>query len=374
MASVTRNPRDGRWLARWRDPEGRQRKKSFARRIDAQRWLDQLQADQHRGDYVAPAASKVTVAQAAAVWSLSLSHLKPSTRQRYQGVVHTHVVPTWGGRPLGSITHSDVTRWIGDLSESGLRPASVRQVHRVFSLIMDSQVLDGRISRNPASSVRLPRVSRSEPRFLTVDELQRLVTESRSGGFTILFLAMTGLRFGELAALRVRRLDLVRRRASIAESVTEVSGQLAWSTPKTHQTRSVPIPASLIEPLRRLVADGGPDDLVFRSPAGHPLRLTNWRRDVFDPACRRAGIDRATPHDLRHTAASFAIASGANVKAVQRMLGHASAAMTLDVYAGLFPDDLDAVAVSLDAYVPQMCHSLLREPLSKESTSAKNPL
>ncbi len=77
--------------------------------------------------------------------------------------------------------------------------------------------------------------------------------------------------------------------------------------------------------------------------------LRNWRRRVFDPALHEAGLGELTPHELRHTAASLAVAAGANVKAVQRMLGHASAAMTLDVYSGLFDDDLDAVADRLDA-------------------------
>lgn len=91
------------------------------------------------------------------------------------------------------------------------------------------------------------------------------------------------------------------------------------------------------------------------------LRLGNWRRRVLDPACATAGLQGVTPHDLRHTAASLAIASGANVKAVQRMLGHASAAMTLDIYAGLFGDDLDGAADALDALVPRTCHIGLSE-------------
>jgi integrase len=109
--------------------------------------------------------------------------------------------------------------------------------------------------------------------------------------------------------------------------------------------------------LEDAVAGKRPGDLVFTSPNGGPLRLGNWRIRVFDPACAAAGIVGLTPHDLRHTAASLAIAAGANVKAVQRMLGHSSAAMTLDVYAGLFGDDLDSVAALLDAHVPQMRHS-----------------
>src|SRR5215213_9119323 len=92
----------------------------------------------------------------------------------------------------------------------------------------------------------------------------------------------------------------------------------------------------LLDELARHVAGLGPDELVFRSPKGGPLRNSNFRDQFFDRAAVASGLDGLTPHDLRHTAASLAVAAGANVKAVQRMLGHASAAMTLDVYSGLF--------------------------------------
>jgi integrase len=82
--------------------------------------------------------------------------------------------------------------------------------------------------------------------------------------------------------------------------------------------------------------------------ASHCANL-NWRRDVFDPAARDAGLEGLTPHELRHTAASLAVAAGAKIKSVQAMLGHASAAMTLDVYAGLFDTDLDGVADRMDS-------------------------
>ncbi|MEO7069368.1 MAG: tyrosine-type recombinase/integrase [Nostocoides sp.] len=117
-----------------------------------------------------------------------------------------------------------------------------------------------------------------------------------------------------------------------------------------------PFARSLLEPLRALCEGRAGEETVFTAPGGGMLRLGNWRHRVFDPACSAAGLVGVTPHDLRHTAASLAIASGANVKAVQRMLGHASAAMTLDIYAGLFADDLDSVADALDGLVPQTCH------------------
>ena len=131
-----------------------------------------------------------------------------------------------------------------------------------------------------------------------------------------------------MAALRVRRIDFLRKRLTVAETATEVGGVVRFGSPKTHQQRTVPIPGALLEPLARRCAGKRADDLVLTSPEGAVLRSGNLRRRIFDPAATGAGLEDLSLHDLRHTAASLLVASGANVKAVQRMLGHASAAMT----------------------------------------------
>jgi integrase len=151
----------------------------------------------------------------------------------------------------------------------------------------------------------------------------------------VLVLGLAGLRFGECAALRVADVDLLRRRLKVKASVSEINGHMIWSTPKTHQTRDVPIPRFLADLLGEIIGKT-PRDLLFCSLEGEPLRLSNWRRRVWDPAIAAAGLTGLTPHELRHTAASLAISSGAAVKHMQRTLGHRSAAMTLDVYASLF--------------------------------------
>jgi hypothetical protein len=111
----------------------------------------------------------------------------------------------------------------------------------------------------------------------------------------------------------------------------------------------VPLPRFLADELARPVVTRPADELAFPSPQGAVLRNRNARSAWFDAAARAIGEPALPPHELRHTAASLAIKAGANVKAVQRMLGHASAAMTLDRYADLFDDDLDDVADRLDA-------------------------
>ena len=254
------------------------------------------------------------------------------------------------------------------MSESLRAQGLVRKFHRVLSLILDMAVKDGRLARNVANGVNLPRPVKEEQHYLTHAQVEALAAEcgqpsqvskhrrldertNETYRLVVLFLAYTGVRFGELAALRVGRLDLARRRASIVQSVTVVQGQgLVWGTPKTHERRDVPIPRFLVDDLAAHVAGKTPGDLVFTGVrGGGPLRATIFRRGGFDVAARAIGLPGLHPHELRHTAASLAIASGADVKVVQHMLGHSSATMTMDTYGHLFHNRLDEVADAMDA-------------------------
>ncbi len=154
-----------------------------------------------------------------------------------------------------------------------------------------------------------------------------------------------------MAAPWVCNLNLLRRRALIAEAVADVNGHAVFGTPKTHQRRQVPVPRFLAEELAAHVAGKEPSDFVFAAEQGGVLHLRNFRRTSFDPAVRAAGLDGLTPHALRHTAASLAIASGANVKVVQTMLGHQSATMTLDLYGHLLPGSEGEAAALLDDFL-----------------------
>jgi integrase len=127
-----------------------------------------------------------------------------------------------------------------------------------------------------------------------------------------------------------------------------------WGTPKSNEQREVPIPQFLIEDLAEHVCGKNPDELVFTGVrSGGALRAAVFRRAGFDKAADAIGVPGLHPHELRHTAASLAIASGANVKLVQQMLGHKSATVTLDQYGHLFGDDLDTIAERLDARAQQ---------------------
>ncbi|MFB7724121.1 tyrosine-type recombinase/integrase [Nocardia sp. NPDC056100] len=184
----------------------------------------------------------------------------------------------------------------------------------------------------------------AQRRYLTHLEVMKLAMAAGRFRPLVLTLAYTGIRFGEAVALRATAVDLDTRRITIFRSATGVTGKgVVETSTKNHTTRAVPIPRTLVAELQVLLEDRGPEALVFASHKGGYLTSTEFRW-VFNQAVLEAGLKGVVPHGLRHTA----ISAGANIKVVQRMLGHKTATLTLDLYGHLFPDDLDAVADGMD--------------------------
>lgn len=349
---------ENRYRVRYRKPDRSQTdKRGFRTRREAERWLAENEVAKARGEYLDPRDSRVTVAQLADGWLANRPHLKPSSRRPIEIAWRLHVAPFWGAVPLTAIRHSDVQAWITRLSlgESTGRPlgaTSVIRAHGVLASILDSAVKDRRLYSNPARGVRLPRKVPKPRAYLTHQQVELLAAESGAHALLVRLLAYTGLRWGEATALRVQDLDLLRRRILVRSNAVNVGGLIIPGTPKSHETRSVPIPRFLCEALAKACEGRSREELVFGNGRDY-LRQPDSRRGWFKAARGRAvaadpDFPLVTLHDLRHTAASLSVATGTNVKVIQRMLGHASAAMTLDTYADLFDNDLDVVADALD--------------------------
>jgi integrase len=183
--------------------------------------------------------------------------------------------------------------------------------------------------------------------YLTHQQVAALAKAAGDHRPLILVLAYTGLRWSEVIGLKAGRVDLLRRRLRIAETLTDVDGHFTWGAPKNHQARDVVMPGFVAHALAPMLAGLAPGDLVFTNKAGTPLRNQGFRRAVFDAAAKAAGVP-LTPHELRHTAASLAVAS----RGCEGRAGDARSQdrdMTLDVYAHLFGDNLDAVADRMGA-------------------------
>ncbi|TFV85575.1 site-specific integrase [Microbacterium sp. dk485] len=344
-----------RYEVRYLEPDGSKGgKRGFERKRDAELWLAEVESSRAKGNFVDPKAARVTIDALGETWLEAKRHsMKPSSFAPVATAWRLRVQPTWGRWEVGDIRHTDVRAWVAKLTNETGATVTIR-TFGVLASILDDAVFDGRIPNNPArmGRVGLPKKSRGRHGYLTHQEVIRLAEASGERKLLVLVLAYTGIRWGEAAALRVRDLDLDRGRLHVTANAVEVHGKIHEGTPKSHKGRLVPIPRFLVQELRTAVEDRPRDALVFPGKDGQFMRRArsdSGSKSWFKSALTKADLPIMTTHDLRHTAASLAVQAGANVKTIQRMLGHTSAAMTLDVYSDLFDTDLDAVSAALDS-------------------------
>ena len=333
-------------------------RRGFLTKRQAKAYAVEVEHSKKSGAYVSPTAARTTIGVLGPAWlHRQQGHLKPSSQAAYESAWRNQVLPRWGDIQCGAIRFSDVQAWVSELS-TRLGAESVLKANEVFCRILDDAVKDHLLTSNPARGVKRPRAGRQKANtYLTAAQLQMLGDAAGSNRGLVLLLGVGGLRWGEAMALRVQDIDFLRRRISLHRNVTQVRGQMIEGTLKSNKSRVVVVPTFVIEAVAATAEGKARGDLLWPNPSGgyqHPQRVDGWLSKAV-AACqeRDPSFPRVTPHDLRHTAASLAISARANPKAVQRMLGHASAAMTLDVYADLFDSDLDAVAENVAKLWPQ---------------------
>ncbi|WP_425839930.1 tyrosine-type recombinase/integrase [Microbacterium sp. PA5] len=343
----------GRQYEVWyRKPDGsRGHERGFKRKRDAEARLADVEVAKLKGGYIDRADASATIAELGEDW-LARHELKTtaSSHHSVDSAWRVHVKPRWGHYAVGAITKREVEAWLLELGKRRSH-TTVARARDLLAGIFDDAIEDNRVLKNPARGHTIKKKPLPDEVFLSHAQVDALARASRYADL-ICFLAYTGLRWGEVIALRVRNVDLDRRRIVIRESVTEVNGKHVLGSVKSHERRVVAYPDFLDSAVALACARKRPDDRLWCGDDGGYLRPGNSRDGWFASAVKRAMADdqsfrRVTPHDLRHTAASLAISAGANVKVIQRMLGHKSAKVTLDTYAALFPDDLDNVTAAL---------------------------
>jgi integrase len=359
-----------RWRARYRGPDGRERSKTFDRKLDAGRWLAASETSKVRGEWVDPALGRLSFAEWVAKWEASsTSGLRPRTRVLNVGVARNYLMPRFGSWPLSLITTDAVKAMLAEeLDEGRLSVSAVRRHVLVLRVVLDAAVQDGRLARNPAKSVKLP-AERSRPmRFLNADEVARLADATPEHyRRLVLTAAYVGLRWGELAGLGVEHVDTLRRTIRVERQLVDVKGKLELAEPKTDAgRRTVSVPSSLVDMLAAHIATEPvrASGLVFPSPSGRPMRAPSFRR-VWQRACATAGLDGLVFHELRHTAAALAVEQGAHPMAIKERLGHSSITVTLDRYGGLFPRLDEQLAERLDATLRASLAASLRPETPK---------
>lgn len=351
-----------RYRVRYRTPDRRSTdKRGFKTMRDAKAFAATVEASKLDGTFIPHAAANVTVGTISKIWREGLAHLEAATQKSNESAWRVHVEPHWKNWPVGEITTPDIRHWAGELATTHSEATARRALH-VLRAVLDVAVESRNLRTNPATGIRIKRGMTPQRGYLTLAQVHQLADEVGDHYSTLVkFLVFTGVRFGEASALNVGDVDLDRRRVRVVKAFKESSGTIGPT--KTYAQRHLPFPRFLADELRALVDGRNAGEVLFTTPGGSRVLLNNFRERVFMPAvdalthrgptgddgAPHVPFPRITPHDLRHTSASLAISAGANVKAVQTMLGHQSAAMTLDTYSDLFPDDLDQVADAFDA-------------------------
>ena len=357
-----------RWCVRWRDNEGRPHKRNISSSQEADALVAELEDDIRSGKYVNPRDAQRKFGEVANLWAATLQgSVKGSTENRYRRELRIWVLPRWRNVPIGTITKARIQLWVSMLTAGNapyegitgqaksLSPSYIRSiVSIVFRGVLEYAVSEGWLARNPAVGVKMPKQQVKVPRvYLTIEEIDHLCSVmQRKDQIVVKMLAFTGLRIGEALALRVGEIDYRRHLLHVDRTLSEDRNrQLAETLPKGNRTRVVPLPAKLETMLHELTDGHDKGEYVVRAPQGGRQQLQNWRNRIWAPALRAAGMDEIeglTIHSLRHTYASLAIARGADVKTLQAVMGHASAAETLDTYADLWPDRSADVALAID--------------------------
>lgn len=339
MASIQKRP-DGVWRARYRDEAGKEHASHFNRKVDAQRWLDEVTADVLTGRYVDPKAGRITFSSWVKDWS---------TRQVWTAGTATAAAQatsavTFSSVPISKITSVHVQRWIKDMIDKGLAPTTIRMRFSYVHMALRAAVTEKKIAEDPAANIRLPRTPRRDQAMIipTSDQV-RAVIEAAPEHFElfIALCAFAGLRLGEVAGLQVGDVDFLGRTLKIARQVQgNTLNNVEVCEPKSGSARAVPIADELVTMISAhmtrvgvLEHDGA--QWLF-TPDGEHLMNRAAAGRMWAKSMKEAGVSGFTLHSLRHFHASALIAAGCDVVTVQRALGHASASITLDVYSHLW--------------------------------------
>lgn len=354
----------GRWQARFPDGSGRDvpAPVTFETKGEATRFLSQVETDLARGQWHDPRLGEVTFAAWSEQWLASNPAKRATTLARDDSVLRTHFLPALGKRRLATITPLDVRAAV-DAMAAKVAPATVRTNLAVLRAVLNAAVEADLIARSPVRGVRIRKGEARERPTLSPDQLERLATEIGPPYRALVLVAgVLGLRWSEAIGLRVGDISFLGSSITVRQTIAEVEGRLQVAETKSRASRrTLAVPQFLLDELSAHLARSGrpeSDALVFTGPRGAPLRRSFAAR-TFAPAVARAGLDpQLTFHGLRHCATTFMVEAGEHPRVIQHRLGHATARLSMELYAHVpEPADRDVAARLQDRFSAE-----IREP------------
>ena len=352
---------DGRWTASISLPGGKRKAFYGKTRADVSNKL--TAALKAQGDGLPIVGERLTVGTYLADWLEAIrSTIRPQTYRRYEQYVRCDAIPVIGSVSLSRLSPDHLQRLYANRLTAGLSPTSVGHLHSVLHKALSDAARWGKVARNVASLVTRPKAKRHEMKVLSPEEARALLEAASGDRLEALYVVAisTGLREGEILALRWPDVDLDGGTLAVRATLQRTKEGFEFAEPKTARSRrQVALTRGAVEALRRHRARQLEErlqkrywqdsDIVFASEVGGPIEATNLLRRCFYPLLERAGLSRVRFHDLRHSSATLLLGQGVHPKIVSEMLGHSQVGITLDLYSHVTPTMQRQAVEALDA-------------------------
>lgn len=367
--------RGKRWKAVWyEDVDGRRRQRSklYDGKRDAEEFAASLEDDIRAGRYLQPEHAEQYFREVAELWLASKRKIRDSTFVNYRKILDTYVLPQWEGKKIGSIRREHIETWVTALqdgtavvkfqegykrAQTALGPSALKNIVRtVVGAIFNFAISQKWVAENPVKHVELPSIPGTAVlETLTHEEVETMALAAMevSGEYrdyvAIHMLTYGAPRLNEMLALQKFHLDLNGHSARIEQTWTRSKeGGRKLGPTKNGDSRSIPLVDHLLPMLKTLVDKQSANAYVFRqNDVADAVWDRNWSNRVWVPAAKASGLAKRykkfSPHVLRHSGITFAIAAGADPKIVQAMAGHRSIEETMNTYGKLFPNRLEEV-------------------------------
>jgi integrase len=339
-----------RFVACYRDAEGRQRSAgTYSSHRAAARASNREETKVGEGTWHDHSRGQVTFATYVETVWLPSKHVETSTLAAYRSYLDKHFIPTFGRRPMGKILPSEVQRWVTTATDNGLSAASVGKYHTMLASIFERALVDRVVTFNPCAHTELPKKIKKTTRTLAPAEYDAILAALPHRHRLMVETAInTGLRWGELIALKPRHLDLAAGKLTVQETIVEVAiknsptgkRMLTKPYPKDNEPRTMGLPPELVDQLSSYITERRlkRGDLLFATRDGTPFSRNTFRTRVWRPAVKASGVDfDVRVHDLRHAHASWLLAGGSDLRSVMDRMGHAQITTT-QKYLHTLPD------------------------------------
>lgn len=358
----------GEWVGHLRAPGGRQLRIASASLHDADAEYKKQQLELEHGLWQDPELKELTLGEFVPDFRIAKKDVRGKSWAGYNSSLRCHL-PSLLPLPIREINSRVIRDWLKSLEEAKVGPVAQRQAYRLLRNILSVALIEGKIDANPATGITFSNKRKKKIVPLEVSELKAIADASGKHADMVWFTGMCGMRWGEVTALRIKHVNLLRGKVTVdCAWSTDESGRRVLGPTKSGNSRTFKIPDEFIGMVTERVQNKSPEDLVFPGRFGEPIGYSTFYKSYWKKAVKAANLPKVTFHELRHTCASQLIRIGAPILVVSEIMGHASPKMTLDVYGHLYEGDADRWMDGLGAHM----EPVLNAPTEQERNESKS--